>query len=116
MRIFESEWKVLSIIWKHGQIKASEIAVILNQEIGWNRNTTYTIIKKCLEKNLVERTDPGFLCNALVQKEDILEKEADIIITSRYNGSLSSFVAAFTKSNKISENEKEEILKILEKR
>lgn len=113
MKIFESEWNVLNVIWSHERIKASEIAVILNNEIGWNRNTTYTIIKRCLEKKLIEREDPGFWCKALIGKDEVLEKEADDLIATRYDGSLSNFIAAFLKCNKLSKEEGEEILNIL---
>lgn len=113
MKIFESEWNVLDIIWTHEHIKASEIAVILGEQIGWNRNTTYTIIKRCLEKGLIERSDPGFYCTALVSKEEVLEKEADELIATRYDGSLSNFVAAFLKTKELSKEEVDEMLRIL---
>lgn len=113
MKVYESEWNVLEVIWEKKEIKASEIAVILNDKIGWNRNTTYTIIKRCLEKNMIQRIDPGFICKAVIQKDEVLEKEADEIIEERFGGSLSCFVAAFAKTNKLSKDEVEDIISIL---
>ena len=50
IKLYDSELKVMEILWKEGELTAGHIAKILKEEIGWNRNTTYTVIKKCIEK------------------------------------------------------------------
>ncbi len=55
IKLYDSELKVMEILWKEGELTAGQIAKILKEEIGWNRNTTYTVIKKCIEKGAVER-------------------------------------------------------------
>ena len=67
MKLFDSELKVMDALWKAGgDLPAGQIAKILKEETGWNRNTTYTVIKKCIAKGAVERRDPKFICHALV--------------------------------------------------
>ena len=56
IKLYDSELKVMEILWKEGELTAGHIAKILKEEIGWNRNTTYTVIKKCIEKGAVERS------------------------------------------------------------
>ena len=53
IKLYDSELKVMEILWKEGELTAGHIAKILKEEIGWNRNTTYTVIKKCIEKGAV---------------------------------------------------------------
>ena len=53
MNLFESERKVMDVLWREGSITAGEIAKILNIDIGWNRNTTYTVINKCIKKGYI---------------------------------------------------------------
>ena len=60
IKLYDSELKVMEILWKEGELTAGQIAKILKEEIGWNRNTTYTVIKKCIEKGAVERIEPKF--------------------------------------------------------
>ena len=43
-----------------------EIADLLREETGWNVNTTYTVIKKCVAKGAIQRTEPNFLCHPLL--------------------------------------------------
>ena len=67
MKLFDSELKVMEVLWEHEEnaaeasekVSAKQIVDVLSQRIGWNKNTTYTVIKKCIEKGAVERGDPG---------------------------------------------------------
>ena len=61
LKLFDSELKVMETLWKHGDCTAGQMAKLLKEEIGWNRNTTYTVIKKCIEKGAIERCEPNFM-------------------------------------------------------
>ena len=50
MKLFDSELKIMDVLWRKGKTPAKEIADELGQSIGWNKNTTYTVIKKCVDK------------------------------------------------------------------
>ena len=49
-KLFDSELKVMEVLWEQGPRPAKEIVDILSARIGWNKNTTYTVIRKCIEK------------------------------------------------------------------
>ena len=53
IKLCESELKVMELLWEEGELRAGEIVPILSARVGWNRNTTYTIIKKCVEKGAI---------------------------------------------------------------
>ena len=75
-KLFDSEAKVMEIIWNRGPLSAKEISLIAADSIGWNKNTTYTVIKKLESKGFIKRTDPGFICTPLVSQEEMQKKEA----------------------------------------
>lgn len=50
MKLFESEQKVMEVLWEEGEIPAKRVVEVLSERVGWNKNTTYTVIKKCIEK------------------------------------------------------------------
>ena len=77
IKLFDSELKVMDVLWKQGDTPAREIARALGEELGWNVNTTYTLIKRCMKKGAIERTEPGFLCHALLPKAAVQEAETD---------------------------------------
>ena len=75
-KLFDSEAKIMEILWERGSISAKEISLIAAERIGWNKNTTYTVIKKLEAKGLVRRNDPGFICTPLVSQSEIRKSEA----------------------------------------
>jgi predicted transcriptional regulator len=105
----------MDIVWEHEPVSAKEISLIAADTIGWNKNTTYTIIKKLIEKNALKRTEPNFICTSLVKKEDVQKAETQNLIDKLYNGSKKAFFAAFIEEN-ISDDELAELKKLIEKR
>lgn len=93
-KLFDSELKVMNVLWREGDITAKRISDILKEEIGWNMNTTYTVIKKCIAKEAIERSEPNFMCHALLSKEEVREAETDELIGKLYEGSADKLFAA----------------------
>jgi predicted transcriptional regulator len=115
VKLFDSELKIMDIVWDKEPVSAKEITLIAAETIGWNKNTTYTIIKKLIEKNAIERSEPNFICISLVKKEVVRKAETQSLIDKLYNGSKKAFFAAFIEDD-ISDDELEALKKLIEKR
>lgn len=87
IKLFDSELKVMDVLWKEGDITAKRVSDILKEQVGWNMNTTYTLIKRCISKGAIERSEPNFLCHALIQKEQIQDQETAELIDKVFDGS-----------------------------
>ena len=61
IKLFDSELKVMCVLWNEGDTTAKHISDVLKKEIGWNMNTTYTLIKRCIKKGAIERSEPKFI-------------------------------------------------------
>ena len=105
IKLFDSELKVMDVLWKEGDKTAKQISDILKTEIGWNMNTTYTVIKKCIAKGAIERREPNFLCRALIGKETVQEAETDELIGKLFDGSADKLFAALLGRKKLSEEQ-----------
>lgn len=101
IKLFDSELKVMDILWRKGDMTAKHISDILNAEIGWNINTTYTVIKKCIAKGAIERSEPNFMCRALISKEEVQEAETDELIGKLYDGSVDKLFAALLERKEL---------------
>lgn len=75
IKLFDSELKVMDVLWKEGTITAKQLAEVLGEQVGWNKNTTYTVIKKCIDKGAIERLEPNFLCRAILLKSRYRNKK-----------------------------------------
>ena len=115
VKLFDSELKIMDIVWDKEPVAAKEISLIAAQTIGWNKNTTYTIIKKLIEKSAIERSEPNFMCTSLVKKEDVQKAETQSLIDKLYNGSRKAFFAAFIEDD-ITDEELELLKNLIEKR
>ena len=91
-KLFNSELKVLNVLWKDGDTPAKDIVKILNKTTGWNKSTTYTIIKRCADKGILENKDG--ICRALINKEDAQKYETKELINNMYDGSADRLVAS----------------------
>ncbi len=101
-KLFSSEIRVMELLWKNGELSAKDIAAALGESVGWSKTTTYTVIKKCIEKGAVLRTEPGFVCKAAVSKEEIQKTEAFELVDRLFDGSPDLLVSALIGSGKVS--------------
>ena len=104
-KLFDSELKVMEVLWREGDCTAKHIAQILGDEVGWNVNTTRTVIKRCIQKDAIERTEPNFMCHALIAKEEVQRAQTEELINRVYDGSTDKLFAALLSRAKLSPEE-----------
>ena len=102
IKLYDSELKVMEVLWSLGDKTAREIAALLHAETGWNVNTTYTVIKKCVAKGAVRRSEPGFLCRALVSKSEVQAAEAEELLGKLFDGSPDLLFASLLDNRRLS--------------
>ncbi len=115
-KLFEAELKLMELVWQHEPVTAKDLSLLAAEQIGWNKNTTYTIIKKLIEKRFVARSEPGFVCASLVKKQDVRQAETNSLIDRLYNGSRQAFFAALFQNEKLSEADVAALKDLIEKR
>ena len=115
-KLFDSEAKVMEIIWDKGPLSAKEISLIAADAIGWNKNTTYTVIKKLEAKGFIRRDDPGFICTPLVSQAEMQKVEARSLLKRVFGGSRKALFSALLEDEQLSENEINELREMIDKR
>lgn len=113
IKLFDSELKVMGVLWREGDTTAKRISDILKAEIGWNMNTTYTVIKKCIAKGAVERSEPNFLCHALVSREMAQETETEELIGKLFDGSADKLFASLLGRKKLTAEQIKQLRQIV---
>ena len=88
IKLFDSELKVMDVLWKQGDTPAREIARALGEE-------------------------PGFLCHALLPKAAVQEAETDELINKIYDGSADKLFAALLGRKKLSAEQLERLRQIV---
>ena len=115
-KLFESEAKVMEIIWTKSPISAKEISLIAAETIGWNKNTTYTVIKKLEAKRFIRREDPGFICTPLISQNQMQKVEAVSLVKKVFGGSRKALFSALLEDEPLSDEEIDELRKVIDNR
>ena len=58
----------MCFIWENHPTTASQAAAFALKEFQWKKNTTYTVIKRLIQKEFLQRQEPGFFIIPLVEK------------------------------------------------
>jgi len=113
IKLFDSELKIMEILWEQGDVPAIKIVEILKEKIGWKMSTTYTVIKKCIEKGAIERINPKFICRAFITKEQAREYETTELINKMYGGSANILVTSILGNKKLTSEEIEQLKQMI---
>ena len=101
------------MLWAHEPISTAELVKLCQQQLGWKRTTTYTVIKRLGERGVLK--NEGGLVTARVSKEEAQVSEIDALMEKKFQGSLPAFLAAFARRQSLTDEEVEEIRRIIEK-
>ena len=83
IRLHEGELNVMELLWSNKELAAKDISKIIKEYIGWEKNTTYTVIKRLI------------LCRANITKHKVQEIETKILFDKFYGGSLTNFIDSY---------------------
>ena len=112
-KVFESEYRFCLILWEHEPIKSSELVNICKEQLGWKPTTTYTVIKRLSERGVLKNENT--IVSSLVSKDEVQASEMNEMVEKTFEGSLPAFVAAFTKHQKLSEADIDELQQMIDK-
>jgi predicted transcriptional regulator len=115
-KLFDGEMKLMEILWETEPVSAKELSLIAAERIGWNKNTTYTVIKKLIEKKAIERNEPNFICTSLVKKDDVRRTETASLLGRLFDGSKKALFSALLEDEDLSAEELDELRAMIDKR
>ena len=112
-KVFESEYRFCLILWQNEPIKSGELVNLCREQLGWKPTTTYTVIKRLSERGVLKNENS--VVSALVTKEEVQASEINEMVEKTFEGSLPAFIAAFTKHQKISEEEIDAVQQMIDR-
>ena len=114
LKLFDSELKVMDLIWENEPVSAKELSLLAAEETGWNKNTTYTVLKKCVEKGYLRRDEPDFQCTPLITREEACQDMTNELIDKMFSGSSELFFSAFLKGKGLDEKQVSRLMKMIQ--
>lgn len=111
-KIFESEYRFCLILWEHEPVKSTELVKLCQEELGWKKATTYTVIKRLAERGVLKSEDA--VVTSLVSREEAQTAELDELVEKTFGGSLPAFIAAFGRQQKLSDAQLNELQELID--
>ena len=111
-KIFESEYRFCLILWEHEPVKSSELVKLCREQLGWKPTTTYTVLRRLSDRGVLKHENT--IVTSLVSKDEVQAAEIDELVEKKFEGSVPAFFAAFTKRRKISQEEIDEVQKMID--
>ena len=108
----DGEYRLLSLIWDHAPIPSGQLVRLCEEEFGWKKSTTYTVLKKLCDRGFLK--NEGSVVSALVPREQVEVFESGYVVDRSFGGSLPAFIAAFTKGRALTAQEAEEIQHLID--
>ena len=108
----EAENLLAELIWEKEPLGSGELVKLASQRLGWKKSTTYTVLRKICENDIFQ--NKGAVVTSKISKEEYTRRKGERYLEENYNGSLPNFVAAFLKKKKLSKNDIEELVTLIE--
>ena len=111
-KVYEGEYRFLNILWENEPIASPKLVQLCNERLGWKKSTTYTVIKKLIDKGIVKNENT--IVSALVTKEEVDRQDSEDLLQRTSKGNIPDFFAAFLKDRKLSGEEVARIRRIID--
>ena len=112
LRIGPAENAFAQIVWDHAPVSSGELVKICKERLLWAKSTTYTVLRRLCEKGIF-RNEDGMVA-VLISREAFQEAQSELVVAESFRGSRPAFIAAFTARKKLSQEEIEQIRRMIE--
>ena len=106
------ESRFADIIWANEPVSSSALVKLAGEALGWKRTTVHTVLRRLCDKGLFQN-DNGTV-TARVSRQEFYARQSKQFVEDTFDGSLPAFIAAFGTRKKLSEEEVEELKKLID--
>lgn len=112
LKLGESDYRFACIIWAHAPLGSGDLVRLCQQELGWKKSTTYTVLKKLCERGFFQNEDA--VVTALVKQDQVQKYESEKFIERTFGGSLPRFITAFMNEKTLTQEQADELKKLID--
>ena len=111
-KLHDGELKFVSVVWELEPVNSTILTKVCKERLGWSKSTTYTVLKRLSDRGILKNENATV--TALVKREDVQRYETEELFGKVFGGSVPAFIAAFLEGKTLTENEVQEIQKMIE--
>lgn len=100
-KLFDGEYRLMQVLWDCAPVNSTRLAVLCQEKLGWNKSTTYTVLRKLKNKGAVRHENA--MVSPLLTREEAIRAQGEELVEKA--GGLSPFMTAFLSGRKLTEEE-----------
>ena len=113
LKLGSIEARFADLIWQHEPIGSGELVKLCQNELGWKKPTTYTVLRRLCERGLFQNETS--VVTSRISREEFYARQSEKFVEETFAGSLPAFLAAFGSRKKLSEGEIDELQRMIDR-
>ena len=106
------ESRFADLIWSNEPMASRDLIKMAEKELNWKSTTSYTVLKRLCDRGIFQLQDKTI--TSLISREEFYGMKSEQFVEETFDGSLPAFIAAFGTRKKLSEEEVEELKKLID--
>ena len=74
-KLFEGEYRLMEVLWDAGEVNSTRLVELCRERLGWNKSTTYTVLRKLKHKGAVRHENT--VAAPLWTREQVVREEGE---------------------------------------
>lgn len=105
------ETRFAELMWNNEPISSGDLVKLCEKELSWKKSTTYTMLRRLCERGIFQNKDG--IVSSLMSKQEFNALQSEQFVKEAFDGSLPQFLTAFVTRRKLSENEIDELQRLI---
>ena len=117
MKLTEAEWQIMNALWENWPATARQIADRLPGDVKWAYTTIKTMLTRLADKNAVKESKKGNVAvyEPVLSRQNAQRNALKSLVNQAFDGAFGPLMHFLVEDQKLSETEKEELLKMIDK-
>lgn len=116
MKLNDSEWQLMSLLWEKHPATAREIGERLPEDVSWAYTTIKTLLSRLVKKNAIAEKKIGNVSvyEPLISQKNAQRSAVKSLLQKAFGGTVGPMLHFLMDEQDISESKRKEMLKILD--
>lgn len=111
-KLFDGEYRLMEVLWNSGAVNSTRLVELCQEKLGWNKSTTYTVLRKLKNKGVVRHENT--LVTPILTRQAAIRAQGEELVD--WAGGLSRFMTAFLSGRKLTAEEAEELKRLIDEK
>lgn len=112
LKMGSAEARFADLIWENEPLTSGQLAKLGAAEFDWKKTTSFTVLKRLCDRGIFQ--NQGGTVTSLISREEFYARHSEQYVEETFGGSLPAFLAAFGTRKKLSDQEIEELQKVID--